>query len=221
MQSIFDLLTQYEIFSKLRPSQLNYLSINSSFVRIGRNNYLQKSRKMVYFLVSGKIKVCELAPDGEDVIKYILTEGNFFGESMNNLCSHGNEFAKGTEYSVVVAIPRLLLDETIGLVPDFASEYSKLTIKKCGTIENQLRTLMLKDRKERLVRFLELMAMNEGRMVNDKLIVRNYLTHSDIASLIGATRVTVTKFLNELKLSGKISYSRREFQFPVSLINLV
>lgn len=215
MKSIYDILSEYQMFRNLRPARLNYISVNSRKIRLGKGDFLERNRKTVYFLFSGKVKICELDPHGDEVIKYILTEGNFFGESTNSFCYHGSEFAKSTAgHTEVVAMSKLLLDELLEIEPEFSLLYSRQILKKCATIENQLRTLMLKDTKERLLRFLQLMAQNEGIKVDDKLVVSNYLTHGEIASLIGATRVTVTKFLSELRVAGNLSYNRREFQLP-------
>ena len=45
---------------------------------------------------------------------------------------------------------------------------------------------------------------------NDEIILKNYLTHQDIASLICSTRQTVTALFNDLKEKGALDYTRNE-----------
>ena len=44
--------------------------------------------------------------------------------------------------------------------------------------------------------------------------MNNFLTHEDIAKLIGSTRQTVTTFVNLLKEDGLLKISRKKIQIP-------
>ena len=52
--------------------------------------------------------------------------------------------------------------------------------------------------------------MREGKGEEKDVMVKNYLTHNDIAGLICSTRQTVTLLFNEFKNAGLIDYNRSE-----------
>ena len=73
--------------------------------------------------------------------------------------------------------------------------------------------MVTKDVKSRLIYCFKEWAKKEGKKLGDKVIVKNSLTHNDLANLISTSRQTVTNILNELKEAGAINYNRREIEF--------
>ena len=69
---------------------------------------------------------------------------------------------------------------------------------------------MFRDVKTRLIVFLKEWTEKDGKIEGNTIILKNYLTHQDIASLICSTRQTVTQLFNELRDKGCIDYSRTE-----------
>lgn len=57
-------------------------------------------------------------------------------------------------------------------------------------------------------------AINEGKDTPEGVLIKNYLTHNEIASLISSSRQTVTTIINELKEEGALSYSRSQIVIP-------
>ncbi|WP_315815834.1 helix-turn-helix domain-containing protein [Paraflavitalea speifideaquila] len=50
--------------------------------------------------------------------------------------------------------------------------------------------------------------------MTDEVHIPNYLTHEDIAQLIGASRQTITTLISELSADGLLVYNRQEIFFP-------
>jgi CRP-like cAMP-binding protein len=63
----------------------------------------------------------------------------------------------------------------------------------------------------RLVTFLDWLTQRFGRKLPQGWLIEPCLTHQEIAEIIGTTRVTVTRILNEWEQEGKIQRSRRRF----------
>ena len=83
------------------------------------------------------------------------------------------------------------------------------------TVENRLVNLLNKDVKTRLVHFLwQLIKVNHFENSPGECRMVNYLTHDDIAHLIGSSRQTVTTLLNELASEGLLIYTRQEIFYP-------
>jgi CRP-like cAMP-binding protein len=62
---------------------------------------------------------------------------------------------------------------------------------------------------ERLLKVLTFLGNKFGHQVDRGQLIDLRLTHQELADLIGATRVTVTKILNQLEQDGLISRPRR------------
>ncbi len=73
--------------------------------------------------------------------------------------------------------------------------------------------MVTRDVKSRLMYYFTEWAKSEGKRLGDKIIIKNHLTHNDIANLISTSRQTVTVILNELKEAGHIKYNRKEIEF--------
>ena len=76
-------------------------------------------------------------------------------------------------------------------------------------MERRIESLVFKDARTRIVEFLREMAEEKGQKVGFEMMIKNHLTHKDIASLTGTSRQTVTTVMNELRDENIINFDRR------------
>jgi CRP-like cAMP-binding protein len=76
-------------------------------------------------------------------------------------------------------------------------------------MERRIESLVFKDARTRIVDFIRDMAEERGQKVGFETMIKNHLTHKDIASLTGTSRQTVTTVLNELREENIINFDRR------------
>jgi CRP-like cAMP-binding protein len=76
-------------------------------------------------------------------------------------------------------------------------------------IESRLSSVVFKDSSTRIIDFVRELAQDFGKVKNGELVVKNFLTHKDIAKLTFTSRQTVSSVLNRLKRAGKIDYDER------------
>ncbi len=75
--------------------------------------------------------------------------------------------------------------------------------------------LLNRDVKTRLIHFFwQLIQSNADEHSIDGYCIPNYLTHEDIAHLVGSSRQTVTTIINELATEQMLSYNRQQICFP-------
>ena len=65
-----------------------------------------------------------------------------------------------------------------------------------------------------MIEFIRELAEEKGEGEGPDYNINHFLTHKDMADLIGTTRQTVTTLLNELKTEGIIDFSRRSIYVP-------
>ncbi len=171
--------------------------------------------KRLYFLINGKIKISEVDGLGNEMIKDIILTGDLFGEIPITNFQINQEFAEVLSSEVILCT--FTMDEFEKLMhkhPSLALSFSKKMGEKLRKLEHRYANLVFKDVKARLKDFLVDWAGKEGKPVETGLVIKNYLTHNEIASLISSSRQTVTTLINELKEEGVIVYSRSLITIP-------
>jgi CRP/FNR family cyclic AMP-dependent transcriptional regulator len=76
-------------------------------------------------------------------------------------------------------------------------------------MEKRLESLVFKDSRTRIVEYLRDLATNKGQRVGYEMLVRNFLTHQEIANLTATSRQTVTTVLNELRNDNILTFNRK------------
>lgn len=211
-------IRNYDMWCHLPDEEYAALKIEHSVIEVPKGEYIYfeaYKHNKVYFVKEGTIKIGYIDDEGNEKIKEIIRPGELFGQfglERNNL--HG-EFAQA--YKDNVSICAFNIDDFERLLksrPDLALKYSKRVGAKLRQIENRLVNLLNKDVKTRLLYFFwQLVEQNLGENTAEGFCIPNYLTHEDIASLIGSSRQTVTTMINELETEGILSYNRQEICF--------
>ena len=94
--------------------------------------------------------------------------------------------------------------------PEMAIAFSFHLGNKLKKVENRLLNILNKDVKSRLVQLLLQLAADNKSIVDNKAVIEKFLTHDDIAKLIGSSRQTVTTTINQLEKQNLISISKKE-----------
>lgn len=212
------LLRNYDLWCHLSEDEYKDLKVQHHVIEVPKGEYIYfeaYNHNKIYFVKEGTIKIGFIDPEGREKIKEIIRKGELFGQfslERNNL---RGEFAQA--YKDDVSICAFTIDDFEKLLknrPDLALKYSKQVGAKLRNIENRLLNLLNKDVKTRLIHFLwQLVEQNLGENTAEGFCMPNYLTHEDIANLIGSSRQTVTTMINELETEGILSYKRQEICF--------
>jgi CRP/FNR family transcriptional regulator, cyclic AMP receptor protein len=175
--------------------------------------YGDGSFSKIYFLVKGKIKLTESDGSDNELVRDILMDGDIFGDLTLEGRPPSNEFAEALTANTIVAsfnvfdFKKLLADQ-----PMMAVQYAGKVSDKLRRMENRHADLVFRDAKARLIRFIRNWARMDGSREGNKIILNNYLTHSDIAAVISTSRQSVNVFLNELRDSGLLHYDRKRIE---------
>ena len=81
--------------------------------------------------------------------------------------------------------------------------------KRISSLSNRIESMSLTHLGERLYQVLRNMALEHGVKGKDGLVIQFPLTHADLAFLVGAHRVSVTRALKELKRTGSVVQQKR------------
>lgn len=178
--------------------------------------FLQEDNAREIFLVDqGKVKIGYYDEAGNEYVKAILGRGEIFGEMAFLGENRHRDFAEVIEDNTQIC--KMTVEKARDLARDyvpFGLELNKRIGQRIRKLERRIEILLFKDAKLRLLEFLHDLAEDAGRPKDEGVIIDHSLTQTDIASLIGTSRKTVSLLLNELEDEGQIQFSRRQIFIP-------
>ena len=215
----FLLLRNYDLWCQLSDEEYEELNVAHHFIEAKKGEYIyfdSHHLNKLYFVKDGYIKIGFIDEEGNEIIKEIITEGEIFGQfalEKNNL---NGEFARAYKGNVsLCAFSIEDFEKLLKKKPELAIKYSKQVGEKLRRAEFRLVNMLNKDVRSRLLAFIyHLAIMNGYDGQAETYTMINYLTHDDIAKLIGSTRQTVTTFANLLEEEGLLKISRKKILIP-------
>ena len=163
----------------------------------------------IYLLSEGRVKIGAYGDGGKEITKAILTTGEVFGELSLIGEQKRRDFAYVMEATTVCTISvkemKNLMREHSGL----QLFIMKIMGNRVLDMEQRLESLVFRDSRTRIIEYLENLAKRKGQRVGYETVVRQFLTHQEIANLTATSRQTVTTVLNELRTKNIITFNRK------------
>jgi len=209
-------LKSHPLFSNMPERQLNEACELMKVKTVYRGetiDYGDGDYSKLYLLIKGKIKITLTDDMDNELIKDILTAPDIFGDLSLDGRPSSDEFAQALTANTVVCFFtvkdfKALLQDNVML----AMNYANTVNNKLKKLESRHSDLVFHDAKARLIRFIKNWARTDGSRIGDKIILNNYLTHSDIAGVIATSRQSVNVLFNELRDAGMLMYDRKKIQ---------
>ena len=211
------LIRGFDIFAHISDEEYEELNLVHNFLEAGKGEYIyfpSQNHRKLYFTKKGFIKIGYIDEDGNECIKEIIQKGEVFGQitlEKNNL---QDEFAQA--YKSEVSLCAFNIDDFILLLqkkPDMALAFSLHLGKKVRKVETRLLNLLNKSVHSRLINLLLQLIPENNDKVNSAAIER-FLTHDDMAKLIGSSRQTVTTTLSQLEDHQLIAVTKDHINIP-------
>lgn len=164
----------------------------------------------IYMVANGRVKIGSYTDDSKEIVKAILSKGEIFGEMVLTGEGKRNDFAQAMDANTRVC--PMTVEDLQALMKDneaLSFKIYKIIGLRFKKLERRIESLVFKDARTRIVEFLKDMAEERGQKVGFEMMIKNHLTHKDIASLTGTSRQTVTTVMNELREENIINFDRR------------
>ncbi len=201
------------LFQRLTDAQLGTLEQHSRIRKFpkGSSIYLPTDRSdSAFLLAEGRVRMCSTTPEGKQSILAFVEPGELFGELAIVDNSEREERAEAVQNSTVVLLPGNHLRQLMEDAPGLAMGVTKLIGLRRKRVERRLRSLLFRSNRERLTQLLVDLAEQYGTATTDGIELAIKLSHQDLASIIGATRETVTTVLGELQSEGLVRIQRQK-----------
>ena len=208
------LIRGFDIFQHITDEEYEELDLVHNFLEAASGEYIYfpfQNHNKLYFTKEGFIKLGYIDEQGNEVIKEIIQKGEVFGQLTLEKNNDRDEFAQA--YKSAVSLCAFTMEDFLRLLqkkPDMAIAFSFHLGNKLRKVENRLLNILNKDVKSRLAQLLLQLATDNKSIINNKGVIEKFLTHEDLAKLIGSSRQTVTTTLNQFEKQGLISISKKE-----------
>jgi len=208
------LLRGFDVFEHITDEEYEELGLIHNYLEANSGDYIYfpyQNRNKLYFTKTGFIKLGYIDEQGNEVIKEIIQKGEVFGQLTLEKNNDQDEFAQA--YKSHVSLCAFTMEDFIRLLqrkPQMAIAFSFHLGNKLKKVENRLLNILNKDVKSRLVQLLLQLAADNKTNSGNRAVIEKFLTHDDIAKLIGSSRQTVTTTLNQFEKKNLISISKNE-----------
>ena len=180
--------------------------------------YISLSHSPLLILQQGLVSLSTSTEAGEETILAMLKPGDL----LNNLWAEPgdpHEVAYTFTEVRVKMIERQVFESLLRNEPSLAHEVIRATGARVRQLERHLRLLNSSHVQTRLVALLRFIAEQCGNRQENVTVIDNFLTHNDLAAIIGASRQIVSVCINRLERKGCLSYTRRRIiltdRFPL------
>lgn len=205
-------IKECQLFSRLTDEQFARLERRGRMRAFPRNSTIYMPSDVndgVFLLADGRVRISSITPDGKQAILAFIEPGEIFGELALVEPGKREEYAETVVDSTIVLLPG---DEVVRLMSESADltlGVTKLIGLRRKRIERRLRSLLFRSNRDRLTTLLLDLVEQYGRTTPEGVLLEIKLSHQDLASIIGATRETVTVLLGEMQLEGLLNVSRQ------------
>lgn len=215
--SIKQLLHNVPIFRELTDEELqSIIDISQTRVYDSKIHVFMQGdpQDRVFFIHHGKVKIYKTDFNGREQIVSILKDGDMF--------PHVGFFRKGEfpahaeviEPTTLIIIPILNFEEILIKYPEVSIKVFRVMGEKIIDLQNRLEEQILSNTYEQIIKLLLRLAKSHGQKVSDKenkFLITTHFTNRELANMIGSSRETVSRTLNQLKKKSLIDSDEEGF----------
>ncbi|MFI8708983.1 Crp/Fnr family transcriptional regulator [Bacillus sp. NPDC077411] len=159
----------------------------------------------VFFIHSGKVKIQKTDAAGKEQIVSVLQAGEMF--------PHAGFFQKGTfpahaeilETAQLIVTPIADFEKILIQHPELCIKMFKVLGEKIVDLQNRLEEQILHDTYEQIIMLLLRLCKSNGVKMNNKYTLTSQFTNRELANMIGTSRETISRTINQLKRRNLIA----------------
>jgi CRP/FNR family transcriptional regulator, cyclic AMP receptor protein len=219
----FDLsdLSQIDIFRNLPHTDLRQLSelLHRKTFPAGKSLMtVEQTGEVVYFILSGTVKVHVEQEDGADVSISVLGPGEIIGEMSALDQTNRSASVVTLEETTLLWMDRDTFRHCLAAIPMLACNLACTLSSRLRSANEQIQSLAALEVETRIARRILAFAERYGQTLpNGNLLIPIRLTQTDIASLVGASREHSNKILVSYKERGYLSVDQN---YHITIHNL-
>lgn len=151
--------------------------------------------QVLYVIKEGKVKICLISPDGQEMTLVVFGKGECFGEFaiLDGLTRSADAIA--LEKVECYTLQRSDFHKAIMKNPNIAIQVLEVLSKRLRTTDQMVEDLIFLDVYGRVAKKLLELAESHGEKVENGTRINVRLTQQELASMVGASRESVNKVM--------------------------
>ena len=192
------------------PSLETEFEARKKVIKKGNYIYLpEEVSNKIYFILNGKVKIGTFRDNEKEIVTAILQTGDVFSEMSILGEKIRKDFAISTTDCTLVAFTKSELNVLMKNHSALSILMMRIMNERVIEMEDRLESLIFKDSRTRILEFLISRIEKSGQRIGYEWVLRNFITHQDIASLTSNSRQTDTMILNDLRNNNIIQFDRK------------
>jgi CRP/FNR family cyclic AMP-dependent transcriptional regulator len=151
--------------------------------------------QVLYMIKEGKVKICIISPDGQEISLAVLGKGEYFGEFALLDGLPRSTDAVALEKVECYTLQRSDFHNAIMKNPKIALQVMEALTKRLRNTDNMVEDLIFLDVYGRVAKKLLELADTHGVKTDDGVRIDVRLTQQELASMVGASRESVNKVM--------------------------
>lgn len=192
--------------------QLSQLAVAREVINDELIGSLGSNSDDVYILITGRVKIFELTPEGKEVILWFCSDGELIGFAealVSSTFSNHRINAQACAQGELLVIKHLDFINFMSDNPTVVMPVVKSLGFRLREVSEVLMDVTSSDVTSRVVKLLSRLGGLYGKSVDGGLHIDLPITHQEMADMIGTSRQSVTTVLGELKRQGMIRIRQR------------
>ena len=166
----------------------------------------------VFYIAKGRTSHYIVSEEGTEKMLYTLSRGWFFGETACTLNKNSSLISKTNSECTLYKISKQTFDSLMAQSDLFRHALMTSNALKTLTMRHEIENITFYSCKDRLIKLLCTTA-DKARCIDGNWYgLHVQYTHSDLSVIIGSSRITITKMINELCEEGVIRLVNRKMQ---------
>lgn len=201
------LLSMVDILEPLSKEELEGFSrrVPDTHVEKGRVFFTPGDRSDALFMLKkGKVRIYKVTPEGLQFTLAVVEAGTMFGEMALTAQRMREAYAEAAEPSDICVLRSEDLKWLVRKSPDVGLRMIHVLSERLRLCEGRLEDIGLKDVTARLANVVLQLAESEGVMTPEGPRIPTHYTHWQLATMIGASRESVTRAFTRLQRRGAV-----------------
>lgn len=212
MDSKVDFLKRVSMFSEMTKDELDKIAQITDLRQYPRNSTIfveAQERTTIYFIQTGSIKITRVDNSGNEQVITLLQKGDMFP----HVGFFDDSPYPGTAQTItdckLLAISIKDFDRLLNSNPQIAKSVMKIMAKKILQLQSRLQVVISGDVHQKVVMSLLRLVQEYGIVKEDGILISIPLTHQDLANMLGMSRESVNRVLNQLKKEKILNINRK------------
>lgn len=174
----------------------------------------------IYYIYKGSTKHYMISEDGVVKLLYVLSRGRFFAESPYFLNIPTGLYSETVDDCILYKIPNESVNKLMATSKNFRDHIIRGYSEKCLILRYEIANLSFNNSKDRLKQiFCSLIDYKNSEKDSQWYDLEKHFTHQELGEIIGTTRVTISRQINELCNKNFLRIINRKYQLNKKMAN--